>query len=147
MAALKVTHIATVIGYRVGILALACYSAVSLAATPTVTAQQFVDLQQGDSEHRGFRRAHAKGICVSGEFNANGNLSTFTMMAKMRYKMSWQSGYCKRRLRLPGSSRWQSPVMMKITPRNVGPRTAHKSMPAPSPLSSGNRNLKDRVMA
>ena len=78
MVALKVTHIATVIGYRVGVLALACYSAVSLAAAPTVTAQQFVDLQQGDSEFPGFRRAHAKGICIAGEFNANGNLSKFS---------------------------------------------------------------------
>ncbi|MDE1017414.1 hypothetical protein OS109_25155, partial [Escherichia coli] len=32
----------------------------------TVTAQKFVDLQQGDEPHLGFRRAHAKGMCVSG---------------------------------------------------------------------------------
>jgi catalase len=45
---------------------------------PDVTAQQFVDLQQGQSMHRGFRRAHAKGVCVSGEFHANGQLSEYS---------------------------------------------------------------------
>ena len=43
-----------------------------------VTAQQFVDLQQGDSMHPGFRRAHAKGMCISGEFHSNGALSKFS---------------------------------------------------------------------
>ncbi len=41
----------------------------------TVTAQEFVDLQEGDSPHAGYRRAHAKGVCITGEFRANGNLS------------------------------------------------------------------------
>ncbi len=45
---------------------------------PTVTAQQFVDLQQGSAVHSGFRRAHAKGICVTGEFRSNGKLADYT---------------------------------------------------------------------
>lgn len=43
-----------------------------------VTAQQFVDLQQGNMVYPGFRRAHAKGICVSGEFRSNGQLSDYS---------------------------------------------------------------------
>lgn len=43
-----------------------------------VTAQQFVNLQQGDKAFPGFRRAHAKGICVSGEFRSNGRLADYS---------------------------------------------------------------------
>lgn len=43
-----------------------------------VTAQQFVDLQQGERVYAGFRRAHAKGICVTGEFVSNGRLAAFS---------------------------------------------------------------------
>lgn len=43
-----------------------------------VTAQQFVDLQQGNTVYPGFRRAHAKGICVSGEFRSNGQLNDYS---------------------------------------------------------------------
>ena len=50
----------------------------SAQTPPRVSAQQFVDLQQGQTAFAGFRRAHAKGICVSGEFRANGNLADFT---------------------------------------------------------------------
>lgn len=45
---------------------------------PIVTAQQFVNLQQGENVHQGFRRAHAKGICVSGEFRSNGQLTGYS---------------------------------------------------------------------
>ncbi|WP_371193060.1 catalase family peroxidase [Glaciecola sp. SC05] len=44
----------------------------------TVSAQQFVDLQQGKIPHAGFRRAHAKGSCITGVFESNGALSTYT---------------------------------------------------------------------
>ena len=44
----------------------------------SVTAQQFVDLQQGDKIHKGFRRAHAKGFCIAGEFVSNGALQPYT---------------------------------------------------------------------
>ncbi|TDP39162.1 catalase [Idiomarina aquatica] len=46
-----------------------------------VTAQQFVDLQQGQNAHEGFRRAHAKGICVTGEFRSNGSLTDYSNAA------------------------------------------------------------------
>ena len=47
----------------------------------TVTAQRFVDLQQGDNPHLGFRRAHAKGMCVSGHFESTGALASYSTAA------------------------------------------------------------------
>lgn len=44
----------------------------------TVTAQQFVDFQEGGSPHLGFRRAHARGLCVAGEFQSSGALAPYT---------------------------------------------------------------------
>jgi catalase len=44
----------------------------------SVTAQQFVDLQQGDSNFPSFRRAHAKGICLAGVFESNGALGQYS---------------------------------------------------------------------
>lgn len=66
LVALAVTAACT---YGVGSFAL---------ASEKVTPQQFIDLQQGQSMHAGFRRAHAKGMCVQGEFRSNGNLSDLT---------------------------------------------------------------------
>lgn len=43
-----------------------------------VTAQEFVNLQQGASAHAGYRRAHAKGICVKGVVNSNGQLAQYS---------------------------------------------------------------------
>lgn len=43
-----------------------------------VTAQHFVNLQEGKTPHAGFRRAHAKGICITGDFISNGNLAPFS---------------------------------------------------------------------
>ncbi|RUO20894.1 catalase [Aliidiomarina iranensis] len=43
-----------------------------------VTAQDFVDLQEGGNPHLGFRRAHAKGFCIAGEFVSNGSLQPFS---------------------------------------------------------------------
>lgn len=45
----------------------------------TVTAQQFVNLQEGDKPQLGFRRAHAKGICISGSFKSNGSLAEYSV--------------------------------------------------------------------
>nr|WP_249364620.1 catalase family peroxidase [Pseudoalteromonas rubra] len=45
-----------------------------------VTAQQFVNLQQGNTSVAGFRRAHAKGACVTGYFEPNGQLSALTQV-------------------------------------------------------------------
>jgi catalase len=44
-----------------------------------VTAPKFVDLQQGDTPHAGFRRAHAKGICITGNFESIGALSSYSI--------------------------------------------------------------------
>jgi len=44
-----------------------------LSADKLVTA-----LQQSGGQHPGYRRNHAKGVCVVGEFTANGNASAFS---------------------------------------------------------------------
>ncbi|HEC73441.1 MAG TPA: catalase family peroxidase [Methylophaga aminisulfidivorans] len=43
-----------------------------------ITAQDFVDLQQGKLVYEGFRRAHAKGFCIGGVLQSNGNLAQYT---------------------------------------------------------------------
>ncbi len=43
-----------------------------------LTAQEFINLQEGDNPHAGFRRAHAKGICIFGNFESNGNLASYS---------------------------------------------------------------------
>ena len=43
-----------------------------------VTAQQFVNLQENEKPNVSFRRAHAKGVCLQGEFVASGLLAPFT---------------------------------------------------------------------
>lgn len=43
-----------------------------------VSAQQFVNLQQGAATHAGFRRAHAKGFCIAGSFQNYGSLAPFS---------------------------------------------------------------------
>jgi len=45
----------------------------------TVTAQQFVNLQEGEAPNPGFRRAHAKGICIAGTFESNGSLDRYSL--------------------------------------------------------------------
>ncbi|MGM7447795.1 catalase [Idiomarina loihiensis] len=61
-------------------LALLLAPIMSVAADdpPKVSAQEFVNLQQGANAHEGFRRAHAKGICLSGEFRSNGQLAGYS---------------------------------------------------------------------
>ncbi|MEJ6474484.1 catalase family peroxidase [Pseudoalteromonas piscicida] len=54
------------------------FTPITQASTERVTAQQFVDLQQGQSHFPGFRRAHAKGLCVSGEFVSNGSIAQYS---------------------------------------------------------------------
>lgn len=44
----------------------------------TVSAQDFINLQQGSSVQQGFRRAHAKGFCVYGRFEASGELAAYS---------------------------------------------------------------------
>jgi catalase len=45
----------------------------------SVTAQRFVNLQEGAIPNAGFRRAHAKGICVGGTFESNGLLDRYSV--------------------------------------------------------------------
>lgn len=69
--------------YLVIVIVIGCLSAAFLYAagvfgSKSVTAQSFVNLQEGKAAYLGFRRAHAKGICVSGEFESNGALSAYS---------------------------------------------------------------------
>lgn len=52
--------------------------AAGVFGTRHVSAQQFVNFQEGGTPHIGFRRAHAKGVCVAGEFVASGELAPFS---------------------------------------------------------------------
>lgn len=60
-----------------GLIAAFIYAA-SDAGQP-VSAQDFVNLQQGEIPQQGFRRAHAKGFCVSGDFVSTGALADYSM--------------------------------------------------------------------
>ena len=62
----------------VGSLAGVIYAVASGAGQSSVTAQRFVNLQEGAKPHEGFRRAHAKGFCVAGEFLSNGKLAPYS---------------------------------------------------------------------
>ncbi|WP_241984209.1 catalase family peroxidase [Aliidiomarina sedimenti] len=73
----KVTSIA-IIGFAVIALICAFLYAAGVFGKKQVTAQQFVDFQQGENPHLGFRRAHAKGVCVRGDFIATGELAAHT---------------------------------------------------------------------
>ena len=72
------------VGAVTGLLAVAFYVAGSDIGSRGVTAQQFVDLQQGGTPFAGFRRAHAKGLCVAGEFVSNGNLASYSVAPVFR---------------------------------------------------------------
>lgn len=54
------------------------YKVSAFANKDAVSAQQFVDLQQGGTIHAGFRRAHAKGSCVAGVFESSGELANYS---------------------------------------------------------------------
>ncbi|GAC14020.1 catalase family peroxidase [Aliiglaciecola lipolytica] len=43
-----------------------------------ISAQTFVNLQETNMPAPGFRRAHAKGVCLSGEFRSSGALSQYS---------------------------------------------------------------------
>lgn len=59
------------------VVAAAIY-AVSFSGRAPVSAQDFVNLQQGSQLQAGFRRAHAKGFCISGEFQSSGALAAYS---------------------------------------------------------------------
>jgi catalase len=60
------------------LLAAAFYLAAVGLPTAKVDAQDFVDLQQGSDPHEGFRRAHAKGFCITGDFVSSGALAQYS---------------------------------------------------------------------
>lgn len=62
----------------VGSLAGVVYAVASGAGQSSITAQRFVNLQEGDKPYEGFRRAHAKGFCVVGEFQSSGKLALYS---------------------------------------------------------------------
>ena len=64
--------------FVMGIFVFGFLYAAGIFGDPGTTAQKFVNLQQGDKPHYSFRRAHAKGICLQGEFISNGSLAPFS---------------------------------------------------------------------
>lgn len=71
--------------FIIGLMASAfLYAAGFIGHKDAVTAKSFVNLQEGKpvslkSDRAGFRRAHAKGICVTGEFQATGDLQPYSI--------------------------------------------------------------------
>lgn len=62
----------------VGGLVLAFLYAAGIFGGRGVTAQKFVDLQENEKPNVSFRRAHAKGVCIQGEFEASGLLAPYS---------------------------------------------------------------------
>ncbi|TRW48390.1 catalase family peroxidase [Aliidiomarina halalkaliphila] len=65
----------------VGGLALLFLAVASGFGQRVVTAQEFVNFQEGGNPHQGFRRAHAKGFCIAGEFIASNHVGAYTTAA------------------------------------------------------------------
>ncbi|MDY6812889.1 MAG: catalase family peroxidase [Pseudomonadota bacterium] len=59
-------------------LALAFAWAAGRFGHHALTPQQIVDRQQGEAIFAGFRRAHAKGLCIDGELQASGALAPYS---------------------------------------------------------------------
>ncbi len=77
----KSTHLKTryaVIFVVIATLVLAFLYAAGLFGGHGTTAQQFINLQQGGQPHFSFRRAHAKGVCLQGDFVATGLLTPYS---------------------------------------------------------------------
>jgi catalase len=66
-----------IVGGVVAGLGLA-YAALAGTFSDTLTPAAVVDRQQGATVHAGFRRAHAKGLCVEGVFLGNGQLARYS---------------------------------------------------------------------
>lgn len=62
----------------VGAMAIILMYFAGIFSGQTLTAQKFVNLQEGSPPHAGFRRAHAKGVCISGYFDSNGKLAKYS---------------------------------------------------------------------
>lgn len=76
---LRYGALATIVGALV-VLAAAAAGRFSEALTPAT----IVDRQQGAEPFAGFRRAHAKGICIDGVFRSNGALATRSVASVFR---------------------------------------------------------------
>lgn len=61
-----------------GSLAITLMYFAGIFSDQKLTAQKFVNLQEGANPHAGFRRAHAKGVCISGYFQSSGALSKYS---------------------------------------------------------------------
>lgn len=59
-------------------LVIAFLYAAGLFGGHGTTAQQFVNLQENNKPQFSFRRAHAKGVCLAGEFESSGLLSPYS---------------------------------------------------------------------
>lgn len=57
------------------------YAALAGVFNRGLTPGQIVDRQQGPSPHAGFRRAHAKGVCVEGTFRSSGAAAQYSTAA------------------------------------------------------------------
>lgn len=65
------------IGLVMGIAAIGYADAAGLF-DDGLTPQQIVDRQQGNTPYAGFRRAHAKGVCIEGKFLSSGALASYS---------------------------------------------------------------------
>ncbi len=66
------------VGSVVTLMAAGFYALANGIGFQTVSSIQFVDLQEGPEPAAGFRRAHAKGICVAGYFESSGQLAALS---------------------------------------------------------------------
>lgn len=69
------------IGIVLSLLVLGFLAIAGQLGRSAVTAEKFVNLQQGNDLFSGFRRAHAKGVCLSGQFESNGQLAPYSKAA------------------------------------------------------------------
>lgn len=68
----------TIIGLVIGMMGLGFLYTAGKIGDHGVTASKFVNLQEGETPFMGFRRAHAKGICINGDFESNGSLTEYS---------------------------------------------------------------------
>lgn len=59
-------------------LVLSFLFAAGLLGGRATTAQQFIDLQENGQPQFSFRRAHAKGVCITGKFDSTGELANYS---------------------------------------------------------------------
>lgn len=125
------------IGAIVGGLALLFVAVAGGVGQSPVTAQRFVDLQQGDQPHAGFRRAHAKGFCVAGEFVANGSLVDATTAALFQAGSTPFQGRVSTGGNHPAAPDMRSPVRSLALALGEGAGTWRTAMNTPPVMAVG----------